>query len=74
MSSSQKKTHALSQAALVFEPAIERSVVVNQEGMDKVRPTLAADSNEWTVMVAWSASRAVIDRMATWIPVHLHAL
>ena len=35
-----------------FEPAVERSIVVNQEGMDKVRLVLASNSNEWGATVA----------------------
>ena len=59
---------------LVFEPTIEWSVLLNQEAIRKVHPALAADFNEWGAMVAWPASRSAIDRTATEIPIHLHAL
>ena len=58
----------------VLEPALERSTVINQEGLAKIRPTLAADSNERKATTAWPASRAMIDMEATEIPIHLHAL
>ena len=48
-------------------------MVINQEGLAKVQPTLA-DPNEWKVMMAWPASWAMIDMEATEIPIHLHAL
>ena len=48
--------------------------MINQEGLDKVPPTLAADSNEWKATVVWPASRAQINMTATEIPIHLHAL
>lgn len=51
-----------------------RSTVINQEGLDKVRPALAADSNEWKATVVWPASRHLADMEATEIPLHLHAL
>ena len=35
---------------------------------------LAANSNEWGVIVAWPASRFATDMTATEIPLHLHAL
>jgi hypothetical protein len=68
------KTCALVESPLAYEPAFERSEVLNQEGLDKVRPALAADSNEWKATVAWPASRAMMDMAATEIPIHLHAL
>ena len=55
-----KKTHTSVQAPPVLEPTIERSVVVNEEAMKKVRPMLTSDFNEWKATVAWPASRAVI--------------
>ena len=70
----KRESRASAPAMLVFEPAIERSVVLNQEAMGKVRPALAADFNECGVMVAWPASRAEIDMTATEVPLHLHAL
>ena len=47
------KTRAPVESPLAFEPALERSTVVNQEGVDKIRPALAANSNEWNTMMAW---------------------
>ena len=29
------------------EPALDQSMVINQEGLDKVRHALSADSKEW---------------------------
>ena len=52
MKKGKKKTHTSIQAPPVLEPAIERSVVLNQEAMDKVCPALASDFNEWKAMVA----------------------
>ena len=46
------KTRASAEVSPAFEPAIERSVVVNREGLDKVRPILTSDSNEWGATVA----------------------
>ena len=68
------KTRASALASPVFKPAIERSVVVNQEGLDKVRPALAADSNEWKATTVCPASWRVREMNATEIPIHLHAL
>ena len=48
----KKESRTSAPAMPVFEPAIERSVVLNQEAMGKVRPALAADFNEWGAMVA----------------------
>ena len=57
-----------------LEPALGRSTVIIQEGLDKIWPALAVDSNEWKAMTVWPASRAMIDMEATEIPIHLHAL
>ena len=35
-----------------IEPAVGRSLVLNQEAMDKVRPMLASSFNEWGKTVA----------------------
>ena len=32
------------------EPVLDRSTVVNQEGLDKVRQARAADCNKWKAM------------------------
>ena len=44
---SKKKGKACAPAECrpVLEPALDRSTVINREGLDKVRPALAADSN-----------------------------
>ena len=68
------KTRAPVESPLAFEPALERSTVVNQEGVDKIRPALAANSNEWKAVVVWPASWAMVDMATTEIPIHLHAL
>ena len=46
----QKKVRSPVPPPPVFEPGIERSIVLNDKGMDKVHPALAAASNEWGVM------------------------
>ena len=73
---SRKKGKACApiESRLGLEPALDLSMVINQERLDKVRPALAADSNEWKVTTVWPASRAMIDMEATEIPIHLHAL
>ena len=48
--------------------------MVNLEGLNKVHPTLAANSNEWKATAARPASWLVDDMSATEIPIHLHAL
>ena len=57
-----------------IEPAVGRSLVLNQEAMDKVRPVLATSFNEWGGTVAWPASRATIDRTATEVQFFIDAL
>ena len=57
-----------------FEPSLKRSMVVNQEGLDKIRPVLAGNSNEWKATVACPTSQTMVDMAATEIPLHLHAL
>ena len=68
------KACAPAESRLVLEPTLERSTVINQEGLAKVRPALDADSNVWKATTAWPASRAMLDMEATKIPIHLHAL
>ena len=68
------KTRAPVDSLPAFEPALERSTVVNREMLDKIRPKLAANSKEWNAMVGWPASLAMVDMVATEIPIHLHAL
>ena len=57
-----------------LEPALEQSTVINQEGQNKVRPTLTADSNELKVTAVRPASWHVDDMSATEIPIYLHAI
>ena len=57
-----------------IEPAVGRSLVLNQEAMDKVCPALTTSFNEWGGTVAWPASRASIDWMATEVPFFVDAL
>ena len=73
---SEKGKSPLSSAGLrpATEPAIGRSLVLNQEAMDKVRPMLTSSFNEWGRTVAWPASRACIDRTATEVPFFIDAL
>jgi hypothetical protein len=68
------KTHATAEPSPGPEPALERSTVINQEGLGKVRQALAADTNEWKATKVWPASRFTADLGATEIPLHLHAL
>ena len=42
--------------------------------MHKVRPALAADSNEWKATKIWVASRSAFDLEVTNISLHLHAI
>ena len=57
-----------------LEPALEQSMVINQEGLDKVRHALAADSNEWKATAVRHASWLVGEMSTTEIPIYLHAL
>ena len=56
------------------KPTVGRSLVLNDEAMDKVRPMLATSFNEWGEKVAWPASRARIARAATEVPIFVDAL
>ena len=49
-------------------------MVIDQEGLDKVRHALAADSNEWKATAIRPACWLVGDMSATEIPIYLHAL
>jgi hypothetical protein len=68
------KTYMPAEPSPGLEPALERSTVINQEGLGKVRQALAADTNEWKATKVWPASRFTADLGATDIPLHLHAL
>ena len=72
----EKGKEPLSSAELrpAIEPAVGRSLVLNQEAMDKVRPMLASSFNEWGKTVVWPASRARVDRTATEVPFFIDAL
>ena len=69
-----KKPLSLDSAPLTVEPAVGRSLVLNDEAMGKVRPMLASSFNEWGETAAWPASRARIDRAATEVPIFIDAL
>ena len=56
------------------EPAVGRSLVHNDEAMDKVRPMLASSFNEWGDTVAWPASRVRVVRAATKVLIFIDAL
>ena len=72
----KKGKNPLSSAELPpsIEPVVGRSLVLNQEAMDKVRPMLASSFNEWGKTVAWHASRASIDRTYTKVRFFVDAL
>ena len=72
----EKGKEPLSSAEIhsAIEPAVGRSLVLNQEAMDKVRPMLASSFNEWGRTMAWPASRARVDRTATEVPFFFDAL
>ena len=55
------------------KPALGQSMVLNREGLDKVLPLIAADSNEWKVMKIWPASRPSNELEVTIVALHLHA-
>ena len=57
-----------------LEPVLDQSTMINQEGLSKVCPALAADSNEWKATKVWPASRTLANMEATEIPLYLHAL
>ena len=57
-----------------LEPALDKSIVINYEGLDKVHLSLVADPNEWKATKVWPASRASTDLEATTIALHLLAL
>ena len=57
-----------------LEPALEQSTVINEEGLDKVRHVLAADSNEGRATAVCPASWRTREMSATEIPIYLHAL
>ena len=69
-----KKPLSSTSAPPAVEPAVGRSLVLNDEAMGKVRPMLATRFNEWGRTVAWPASRARIDRAATEVPIFIDAL
>ena len=57
-----------------IERVVSRSLVLNQEAMDKVRPALATSCNKWEGTVAWPASRASVDRTAIDVQFFIDAL
>jgi hypothetical protein len=68
------KTPAAAEPSPGPEPALGRSTVINQVGLDKVRHAIAADSNEWKATKIWPGSQILADMEATKIPLHIHAL
>ena len=69
-----KKPLSSPSAPPAVEPAVGRSLVLNDEAMDKVRPMLASSFNEWGETVAWPASRTRMARAATEVPIFIDAL
>ena len=69
-----KKPLSLASAPPAVEPAVGRSLVLNNEAMGKVHPMLASSFNELGKTVAWPASRARIHRTATEVPFFIDAL
>ena len=67
-----KKPLSSPSAPPAVEPAVGRSLVLNNEAMDKVRPMLASSFNEWGV--AWPVSRTRMARAATEVPIFIDAL
>ena len=61
-------------APSAVEPAVGRSLVLNDEAMGKVRPMLASSFNEWGETVAWPASRTRMAQTATEVPIFIDAL
>ena len=70
----KKKSQSSAGPPPAVEPAIGRSLVLNQEAMDKVRPVLAADFNERGRTAAWPTSRASVARTATEVQFFIDAL
>ena len=72
----EKGKEPLSSAELrpAIEPAVGRSLVLNQEAMDKVRPVLASSLNEWGRTVPSPASRVRVNRTATEVPFFTDAI
>ena len=68
------EARAPAESPLGLEPMLGRSMLINQEGLDKVRHALAADSNEWRATAVRPASWRVSEMSATEIPIYLHAL
>ena len=55
-------------------PAVDRSIIVNREGLGKVSSALATIFNECGRTTAWPASRFSIDRIITEVPYFVDAL
>ena len=69
-----KKPLSSPSAPPAVELAVGRSLVLNDEAMDKVRPMLASSFNEWGKTVAWPTSRARTARAVTEVPIFIEAL
>lgn len=61
-------------AAAGLEPALLKSNVLNEEELDKVRPMVACDHNEWKATRIWPASRQTHDLEATSFPFFVHTI
>ena len=70
----KEKPHAPASFPSALGPTLERSAVINQEGLDKVRHALAVDSNEWKATAVHPATWRVSEMSATEIPIYLPAL
>ena len=55
-------------------PAVDQSIIINQEGLGKVSSALATIFNECGRTTAWPASHFAIDRTATEVPYLADAL
>ncbi|KAE8771707.1 hypothetical protein D1007_56392 [Hordeum vulgare] len=55
-------------------PALERSMVVNLEGLKKVRMVVVVGSNEWVGTQIWPGSWSRGERVSPTVPLHFHAL
>ena len=61
-------------SSLSAAPAVDRSIIVNREGLGKVSSALATIFNECGRTTAWPASRFSIDRIITEVPYFVDAL
>ena len=69
-----KKPLSSASAPPATEPAVGRSLVLNNEAMGKVHPMLASSFNEWGETPAWPASRSSMAQEVTEILIFIDAL